>query len=257
MTQAKSAIVGLGISEMGKVYGRSGNELALEAISRALDDAGIKKEEVDGLLTQSGVSNAIGLPLQNAGGFKNLRLVNHMNAMGATPAGMVQYATWAIQNGVANTVVGVFCDTPMAAPGQGAGASMSANRMRGGGPVGFQSLDLYYSPMNPNASYAMAARRHMHQLRHHQRAVRRHRRGRARLGRPEPHGRLPCTDHSRRPPELSLDRGALPPAGLLHGVEWRRRDRRHFGRTGQERQVGAGLRAGDGSGLPGQLAARR
>jgi acetyl-CoA acetyltransferase len=162
MTKAKSAIVGLGISEMGKVYGRSGNELALEAISRALDDAGLQKDEVDGLLTQAGLSNCIGLPLQNIGGFKNLRLVNHMNAMGATPAAMVQYGSWAIENGVADVVVGVFADTPMQAPGQGAGASMAANRLRGPGPVGFQSLDMYYSPMNPNASYAMAARRHMH-----------------------------------------------------------------------------------------------
>ena len=159
--QAKSAIVGLGMTELGKVYGRSATSLALEAIQLALDDSGLRKEELDGLLIQPGITNGIGLQLQNAGGFKDLRLVNHMNAMGATPASMVQYATWAIQNGVASNVACVFADTPLQAPGMGAGASMGAARNRGAAPTGWASLDAHTSPLNTNATYAMAARRHM------------------------------------------------------------------------------------------------
>src|SRR5581483_1848557 len=160
---AKSAIVGLGISEMGRVYGRNATSFAIEAIDRAIKDAGLSKDQVDGLLMQNGVSQpGIGLQLQNQAGFKDLRLVNHMNAMGATPASMVQYATMAIQNGLANVVVCVFADAPLQ-EGRGAGASMTGARGRGQGPVGFQSLDIHYSPMNPNAGYAMAARRHMHE----------------------------------------------------------------------------------------------
>src|SRR6476469_3471099 len=147
--QAKSAIVGLGISEMGKVYGRSATSFALEAVGRAIEDAGLTKDQVDGL------------PMQTQGGFKNLRLVNHMNAMGATPASMVQYASWAVQNGVANYVVCVFADAPLQ-EGRGAGNSMTGAR-RPAPPTGFASLDIHYSPMNPNAGYAMAARRHMHE----------------------------------------------------------------------------------------------
>ncbi|HWC28647.1 MAG TPA: thiolase family protein [Dehalococcoidia bacterium] len=159
--QAKSAIVGLGISDVGKVYGRSATSFALEAIDRALEDAGLKKEHLDGLLMQSGISQpGIGLQLQNAAGLKNLRLVNHMNAMGATPASMVQYATMAIQNGLATTVACVFADAPMQDPNARSSAGMNA--ARGNRPAtGFASLDLYYGPMNPNAGYAMAARRHM------------------------------------------------------------------------------------------------
>jgi acetyl-CoA acetyltransferase len=160
--KARSAIVGLGISDMGRVYGRSASSFALQAIQRALDDAGLEKKDIDGLLLQSGVSQpGIGLQLQNQGNFANLRLLNHMNAMGATPASMVQFATMAIQNGMANNVVCVFADAPLQAPGQSSGASMGAARARGAGPVGFQGLDFYYGPMNPNSSYAMAARRHM------------------------------------------------------------------------------------------------
>jgi acetyl-CoA acetyltransferase len=160
--QAKSAIVGLGISEVGKVFGRSATSFALEAIDRALEDAGLRKEQLDGLLMQSGISQpGIGLQLQNAGGLKNLRLVNHMNAMGATPAAMVQYATMAIQNGLATTVACVFADAPMQDPNARSSAGMNMARGNRAAPTGFASLDLYYGPMNPNAGYAMAARRHM------------------------------------------------------------------------------------------------
>jgi acetyl-CoA acetyltransferase len=160
--QAKSAIVGLGISEVGKVFGRSATSFALEAIDRALEDAGLPKEQLDGLLMQSGISQpGIGLQLQNAGGLKNLRLVNHMNAMGATPAAMVQYATMAIQNGLATTVACVFADAPMQDPNARSSAGMNMARGNRAAPTGFASLDLYYGPMNPNAGYAMAARRHM------------------------------------------------------------------------------------------------
>jgi acetyl-CoA acetyltransferase len=160
--QAKSAIVGLGLSEIGKVYGRSATSFALEAIDRALDDAGLKKEQLDGLLMQSGISQpGIGLQLQNHGAFRNLRLVNHMNAMGATPASMVQFATMAIQNGMASCVACVFADAPMQDPAARSSAGMNAARGRAAPPTGFASLDLHYGPMNPNAGYAMAARRHM------------------------------------------------------------------------------------------------
>jgi acetyl-CoA acetyltransferase len=159
--QARSAIVGLGISEVGKVYGRSTTSFALEAIDRALDDCGLHKEQLDGLLMQSGISQpGIGLGLQNAGGFRNLRLVNHMNAMGATPISMVQYATMAIQNGMASAVACVFADAPMTNAAARSSDGMNAARSRPVAP-GFPSLDLYYGPLNANAAYAMAARRHM------------------------------------------------------------------------------------------------
>ena len=158
--EAKSAIVGLGYSAIGKVYGRTGTSFALEAIKNAMDDAGLAKDQIDGLLIQHGITPCIGLGLQNAGAFKNMRLANHMNAMGATPATMVQYATMAIANGLATNVVCVFADTPLQDPNAGAGASMFGARDRSN-IRGFQALDLHYSPMTANGGYAMGARRHM------------------------------------------------------------------------------------------------
>ena len=50
------AIVGLGITEMGKIYGRTATDFAAEAIALALDDAGLRKNEVDGLLINGNLS---------------------------------------------------------------------------------------------------------------------------------------------------------------------------------------------------------
>ena len=47
----KAAIVGIGATEFSKNSGRSELRLAVEAITAALEDAGIDREEVDGLCT--------------------------------------------------------------------------------------------------------------------------------------------------------------------------------------------------------------
>ena len=98
MTQdlkAKTAISGVGMTEMGKVYGHNTGWFAAEAIRLALEDAGLKKEDLDGLLVNQGVTplpGMGGLDLQNHLGLTNLRLLASMQAGGATAAMMVQYA---------------------------------------------------------------------------------------------------------------------------------------------------------------------
>ena len=47
----KTAIAGVGNTAFGKLPGRSAWSLQTEAVKRALDDAGLEKEDVDGLLT--------------------------------------------------------------------------------------------------------------------------------------------------------------------------------------------------------------
>ena len=42
----KAAICGLGMTEMGRVY-RSSNDLAVEAVHLALNDAGLNKSQLD------------------------------------------------------------------------------------------------------------------------------------------------------------------------------------------------------------------
>jgi acetyl-CoA acetyltransferase len=155
-----AAIVGLGMTEMTRQYTGDGITLALRAIKLALDDAGLKKDEVDGLLINSGsVSgpDSPGLVLQSQGGFQNLRLMNHMSAAGSTAAQMVHYASLAVAAGMANVVVCVFADAPLT-PGQSASAAYGRAGQRLPGVAG---LALAYGMFGASTNYALAARRHM------------------------------------------------------------------------------------------------
>lgn len=51
MTLAKTAIVGVGATEQGQIPGQSANHIAVRAAVKALEDAGIDKSEIDGLVT--------------------------------------------------------------------------------------------------------------------------------------------------------------------------------------------------------------
>ena len=116
------AIAGLGITEMGKIYGRTASDFAAEAIALALDDAGLTKADVDGLLINGNLSPEMNPNLQLLLGFHDLTVLNVMNAYGSTPATMVQYAFTAIAEGQANVVVLLYADAPLQ-PATSAGAS--------------------------------------------------------------------------------------------------------------------------------------
>ncbi|HEY6408551.1 MAG TPA: thiolase family protein, partial [Ktedonobacteraceae bacterium] len=157
--KGKCSIVGLGVTAMGKVYGRSATDFAAEAIHLALEDAGLKKEEVDGLLINANMSPEMSPLLQMTLGFEDLSLLNVMNAYGSTAGTMIQYACMAIEEGLANVVVLVYADDPLK-PKQGAGSSYSGANML---PMtGMEGLRMAYGSYGANPSYALAARRHMH-----------------------------------------------------------------------------------------------
>lgn len=159
-----SAITGLGMTPMGRIYGKSANELAADAVRLAIADAGLQKDDIDGLLINPGVTGftggGISLGLQNYLGMSNLRLLNHMNAAGSTAAQMVQYATMAIAAGMATHVVCVFADNPLRQGSSSAaaygGAARNPERPRGMG--GLIAAAGYFGANTP---YALAARRHM------------------------------------------------------------------------------------------------
>ena len=59
MRRGETALVGVGLSEIGKVYQWDTFDLAAEAVHRALENAGLKREDVDGLLVQAGVDGVL------------------------------------------------------------------------------------------------------------------------------------------------------------------------------------------------------
>src|SRR5438552_4430336 len=99
---ATAAIAGLGITEMGKVYGRTASDFAGDAIALALADAGLEARDVDGLLINGNHSAEMAPTLQFSLGLVDLTLVSAMSAFGSTAASMLQYAAHAVDSGQAS-----------------------------------------------------------------------------------------------------------------------------------------------------------
>jgi acetyl-CoA acetyltransferase len=152
-----AAIVGLGMTELGKVYGRSPRRLAADAVRRAVADAGLGLGDLDGLIVSHGLGGSPGIELAETLGLRDLRLLTLMNSFGATAGAMVSYAAMSVLSGAADTVACVFADAPLR-PKQPAGSAYhrSAPEYYGFGgmtaALGFRSI---------NTLYALAAQRHM------------------------------------------------------------------------------------------------
>jgi acetyl-CoA acetyltransferase len=152
----RPVIAGLGLTELGKVYGRTPAQFAAEAVRLAVADAGLTLADVDGLLTSSGVTGGVSMDLQRDLGLTELRLLTHMQAYGSTAGSMVAYASLAVQSGMASVVACVFADSPLR-PERGSGA-IYGTRHAGAGWWGLLGAS---GVIGANPMYALAARRHM------------------------------------------------------------------------------------------------
>ncbi|MDV7089125.1 thiolase family protein [Rhodococcus opacus] len=151
-----AAIVGLGITEMGRVYGRSANQLAADATRLALADAELTMDAVDGLLISPGVTRELTLDVQVEMGLRDLSLMSSVQAFGASAGIMVQLASMAVASGMATTVVCVFADAPLI-PGKPAGDIYVGPRA----PTGWADVRRAAGVGSPTLLYSLAARRHM------------------------------------------------------------------------------------------------
>jgi acetyl-CoA acetyltransferase len=155
----RAAIVGIGATEFSKDSGRSELRLAAEAVRAALDDAGLRPADVDGLVsftmdtnTEAAVARELGIP--------QLTFFSRIHYGGGAACATVQQAALAVASGIADVVVcyrafnersghrfGQFSSALAAAPtSSGVDASWSY-------PMGLGT---------PGAQVAMVARRYMH-----------------------------------------------------------------------------------------------
>lgn len=152
-----TAIAGLGMTELGRVFGRSPRRLAADAVRAAAADAGLALGDLDGLIVTAGLSGSPGIELAAALGLRDLRLLTQMNSFGASAIAAISYASAMIQSGTASVVACVFADAPLR-PERPSGSAYHRDAtewygLGGLGPaLGFRSI---------NAYYALAARRHM------------------------------------------------------------------------------------------------
>ena len=114
-----AAIVGIGLTEQGKLPGRSNLSLQVEAFQLALADAGLAKHDIDGILTEPGTTESywaidylrfgrtVGIDPRTAGS---------MSMGGATAGALVTQAAQAVTSGLATTVACVFGDAARTGP---------------------------------------------------------------------------------------------------------------------------------------------
>ena len=151
-----AAIAGLGLTEVGKVYGRSATDFAAEAVRLAVADAGIALTDLDGLLVSPGSTGSPRLSLQKVLGLRDLRLLAEVSALGASAGTMIAMAAAAVSSGAASLVACVFGDAPL----KPKGAAREAFGVKRS-PRGFASYHISSGAVTPNLFYALAARRHM------------------------------------------------------------------------------------------------
>ena len=164
--EAGAAIAGLGLTELGRVFGSSQRRLAAQAVRRAAADAGLALADLDGLLICPGITGGLDVSLAATLGLRDLALLAVVNSFGASAVMAVMTAAQAVTSGVAKAVACVFADTPLQ---EGVPAGSAFGREPGGGPAGparperhgLAGLAAGYGFRSVNVYYALAARRHM------------------------------------------------------------------------------------------------
>lgn len=161
----RAVVSGIGQSEVGRRLGRSGLSLTIEACLRAIDDAGLDPDDIDGVATypgpagpSAGFSGASATQLQDALG---LRTKWHLGtAETAGQLGPVMDAALAVSTGVADHVVCFRSVWESTAQGAGSrAATMSAGPRRLGGMFEWTAP---YGAMSAATWVAMLASRYMH-----------------------------------------------------------------------------------------------
>lgn len=146
------AIVGVGASPQGTVPGSTSLSLAVTAFKRALEDSGLRKDQIDGLLTMPGTTSPERsnnyLRLGETLGI-NPKYTGSMTMGGGTAGALVQQAALAVNAGMADYVACVFGDAAKSGNSRFAGAS------------GWSDSWAIWGMMSACANSATAASRHM------------------------------------------------------------------------------------------------
>jgi acetyl-CoA acetyltransferase len=148
----KCVIAGIGATKFGGLPGRSTISLNIEAIRKALLDAGIEKDSVDALWVKCPTSKfefMYGQKVAEAAGIQP-KIGGVWDQGGASNIMMMSYAVMAIEAGQCDIAVITFSDNPKT------GSAAAYSRARGD--------DALYGWFGTLSNYAMIARRHMGEL---------------------------------------------------------------------------------------------
>src|SRR5713101_7933577 len=154
----RAAIVGVGQSQYGRRLMRSPIDLAADAIANALDDAGLTREQLDGMIVSFGSPiGAVGDTIAQVLGLK-LRSCNQTWAHGRFTASCIQWAAMIVNAGMADAVacLASVSFSGMRRPMMGGASDREGAREAGGG----HGEDPVYGMTSPGAGAALVARRY-------------------------------------------------------------------------------------------------
>ena len=148
------AIVGIGYTPQGKLPGRTSLSFHLEAAANAIADAGLKKEQIDGLICYRDFP-----PASNEAPITPYLLAQHL---GIAPTYMSEEANCSrshLQHAIGILEAG-FCNYVVLSYGHNAASSESMTKML----MEMHADDAAFGHFGAAAGYALAARRAMHEF---------------------------------------------------------------------------------------------
>ncbi|WP_426960247.1 thiolase family protein [Muricoccus radiodurans] len=159
--RAATAIIGAGTTEVGRYPDRTVTDLASEAVTRALADAGIARREVDGLVVHIGAPR--GLDYDEAAALLGLdvRFASQTWSHGRFAATVVHHAAMAVASGMADVVLclGAYRNSNLGQIGGRNSWGYEETLRPGGGPHSEAPFAGFNGPV---AAAAMAAQRYFH-----------------------------------------------------------------------------------------------
>jgi acetyl-CoA acetyltransferase len=153
--RGQTAIVGAADTTVGKVPKMSATELCVDAALRALADAGISKDDVDGLVTCQSMAEPIMYHAEAIAEYLQIfpKYCVTANAGGGTTFSTIRNAAAAIATGVCETVLISMADSLRSGLTRDQAMAMQSS-------TGHPQFEIPYGPTVP-AYYALLARAHM------------------------------------------------------------------------------------------------
>ncbi|CAN5744426.1 thiolase family protein [soil metagenome] len=163
MSKPQAAIVGIGTVGFGDFSSESGAAISDRALSAALQDAGLERSDLDGLLIHIGSPR--GLDFDEMARLLNLRVgfASQTWSHGRFAATLIQHAAMAVMQGLCSHAVCIatFRNSPFSRHGTVGFPGWEENFREGGGPHAEQPHSGLIAPIG---GAAMSTQRYMHRF---------------------------------------------------------------------------------------------
>ncbi len=150
------AVAGVGQAGLGQAHGYTEMEILVQAAHRAVTDAGLTMQDIDGIATASVSATMWVMPVIEHLGIKPTFIDSTMLG-GSSFVAHLMPAIQALESGQCNAVLVCYGSTQRTST---VGRAEIGNARRKLDP---QPYEAPYNPLNPLSSYALVAARHMHQ----------------------------------------------------------------------------------------------